>query len=100
MGRMDRRLLQLLGVGAALVLALWWSSARLAGQADGETLELTARSLRRAAVQCYALEGVYPTSLAYLEEHYGVAVDESRCFVDYQYVAANLMPDITVLPRS
>ena len=55
MGRMDRRLLQLLGVGAALVLALWWSSARLAGQADGETLELTARSLRRAAVQCYAL---------------------------------------------
>ena len=50
-------------------------------------------------MQCYALEGAYPANLSHLEGRYGVQVDESRFFVDYQYVAANLMPDITVLPR-
>lgn len=99
MRRVDHRLIQLLCTAAVLVLILWAASGRLAGRADSEALELTARSIRRAAVQCYALEGAYPPSLSYLEEHYAVAVDESRCFVDYQYVAANLMPDITVLPR-
>ena len=83
-----------------LPLALAAFSRLLGPRVDEEALALTEEAVRRAAVQCYALEGVYPPSLAYLEEHYGVAVDESRCFVDYQYVAANLMPDITVLPRS
>ena len=31
---------------------------------------------------------------------YGVSIDESRIFVDYQYIASNLMPDITVLPAT
>lgn len=27
-----------------------------------------------------------------------MAVDESRCRVDYIYIGSNLMPDITVVP--
>ena len=87
-------------MGVILALILWAASGALALRADSESLELVARSIRRAAVQCYALEGAYPPSLDYLKTYYAVAVDEDRCFADYQYVAANLMPDITVLPRS
>ncbi|MBQ7796634.1 MAG: hypothetical protein IJ374_08770 [Lachnospiraceae bacterium] len=54
-------------------------------------------ALRRTAVSCYAAEGVYPPSLEYMQEHYGIRFDEERYMVDYQVIASNLMPDITVL---
>ena len=56
-------------------------------------------ALRRGAVACYAAEGIYPPNLEYLEEHYGVQVDEERYAVFYEVFASNLMPDITVLER-
>lgn len=55
------------------------------------------QSLRRACVTCYATQGVYPPSLAYLEEHYGLQIDREHYAVFYDIFAENLMPDITVL---
>ena len=55
--------------------------------------------VRRAAVACYAAEGMYPPNLEYLEEHYGIQVNHSRYVVDYISIAENLMPDITVLEK-
>lgn len=55
-------------------------------------------ALRRAAVACYAAEGVYPPTLDYLSEHYGVQVGEDYV-VFYEIFADNLMPDITVLEK-
>lgn len=81
-----------------LPAALYFSAQMLGDRADDESRKLAEQSIRRAAVQCYALEGAYPVSWDHLKEVYGVTVDESRYFVDYQYVASNLMPDITVLP--
>lgn len=54
-------------------------------------------ALRRGCVACYAAEGVYPPNLAYLQEHYGVQIDETHYTVRYDVFAENLMPDITVL---
>lgn len=54
-------------------------------------------ALRRSAVACYAAEGIYPDDISYLEEHYGVQIDEERYTVIYDVFASNLMPDITVL---
>ena len=54
-------------------------------------------AVRRAAVACYAAEGAYPPDVAYMIEHYGLSVDESRYIVHYDIFAENLMPDITVL---
>ena len=56
-------------------------------------------AVRRAAVACYAAEGIYPPDLDYLKEHYGIQVDEERYVVYYDVFASNLMPDITVLER-
>ena len=64
------------------------------GEAGRQQLE---DALRRAAVACYATEGIYPPHLDYLTEHYGIQVDESRYAVFYDIFAENLMPDITVV---
>ncbi|MBQ4649581.1 MAG: hypothetical protein IJB73_02645 [Firmicutes bacterium] len=56
-------------------------------------------ALRRASAACYAAEGIYPPDLDYLEEHYGVIIDEERYIVHYEVQGSNLMPDITVLEK-
>ena len=54
-------------------------------------------ALSRDIVQCYAIEGRYPPSLEYLEQHYGLTYDKSTFFVDYLPIAGNLYPDVTVI---
>ena len=61
-----------------------------------ESLE---NALRRDIIQCYAIEGFYPPSDAYLEEHYGLVYDKSRFHVDYKNIGANMYPDVTVLEK-
>lgn len=56
--------------------------------------------LRQAAVACYAAEGIYPPQLSYLEEHYGIQINDARYAVEYDVTAENLMPDITVLEKN
>lgn len=66
-----------------------------------QTIERQEESLRNAitrdVIQCYALEGSYPPSLSYIEEHYGLTYDHSTFFVDYRPIAGNLYPDVTIL---
>lgn len=52
-----------------------------------------------AAVQCYAVEGVFPPDLAYLEEHYGLVIDRDMYIVTYEAFSTNMMPDVSVLVR-
>ncbi|MCL1804789.1 MAG: hypothetical protein FWG28_02120 [Clostridiales bacterium] len=67
-------------------------------QAAGQAQKLTEESIRRAAVQCYALEGIYPVNIEYLMDHYGIRPDTNRFIIHYQFIADNLLPDISVLP--
>lgn len=53
-------------------------------------------ALRRAAVACYAAEGIYPPTVDYLETHYGIQIDRRQYHVFYEIFAENLMPQITV----
>lgn len=92
--------LRVLTVPAVLVLAALVLAVAVGNLSDGSTAEGRDRledAVRRAAVTCYASEGIYPPTLQYLEENYGVQVDESRYTVFYDAFAENLMPDITVV---
>ena len=62
-----------------------------------ESLEV---ALERSISQCYAVEGVYPPSLQYLIDHYGVVYDTNLFFVDYEYFGSNLMPDVSVVKKT
>jgi len=67
--------------------------------ADSESLSILEEAVRRAAMQCYALEGSYPPDLAYLETHYGLVVNREAYFYHYEIIGANIMPQIRVLHR-
>lgn len=54
-------------------------------------------SIRRACAACYATEGIYPPTLDYLVDHYGILIDEKSYNVFYEVFSENLMPDITVI---
>lgn len=84
-------------VAAAAVLCLLAAVSSLADDSSSEGRRQLEGAIRRACVTCYATEGVYPPTLAYLEEHYGIQVDAGRYTVFYDAFAENLMPDITVL---
>ncbi len=56
-------------------------------------------AIERSVVQCYAVEGTYPPSLSYLEEHYGLIYDHDLFFIDYQIYGSNIFPDITILRK-
>ena len=51
----------------------------------------------RDIVQCYSLEGIYPPSLEYMEEHYGLIYDKKLFFIDYRPVASNIYPEVTII---
>lgn len=100
--RKNRRILSglLMPLVAVAVLLCFMSglSNLTQGHADEDKQRLE-DVLRRAAVACYAAEGMYPPNVEYLEAHYGVQIDHNRYTVDYIPIAENLMPDITVLEK-
>ena len=81
----------------AAVLCLFTAVSELQTGREQESQRQLEDTLRRAAVACYAAEGIYPPDISYLEEHYGIQIDETRYMVVYDVFASNLMPDITVL---
>lgn len=84
-------------LAAAAVFCLTASISNLQSGRERQGRRQLEDTIRRAAVTCYATEGVYPPTLLYMERHYGVQVDTRRYTVDYHVFAENLMPDITVL---
>lgn len=90
----------MLPVLAAAVLLLFLTGLSNLDRGRGEEgRQQLEEAVRRAAVTCYAAEGIYPPDLDYLKEHYGIQVDEERYVVMYETAGSNLMPDITVLER-
>ena len=57
-------------------------------------------AVRRSVAQCYAVEGTYPPNLEYIEEHYGLLYDTDSFYIDYTAIGSNIMPDITILPKT
>ena len=56
-------------------------------------------AMERNIVHCYALEGFYPPSLSYMEEHYGLTYDQTMFIVDYQPIGTNIYPDFTIIRK-
>jgi len=64
-----------------------------------EAVRILEDSIRRAVVTSYAVEGRYPESIRYIEEHYGIKIDWDKYTVHYQIFASNIVPDIMVIQR-
>ena len=57
------------------------------------------KSVITASVQCAAVEGSYPSSLSHLESHYGLVINHDDYIVNYEWLADNVPPSVTVVPR-
>jgi hypothetical protein len=82
----------------AVILSFFLSS--LSNLSDGrqqEDKKQLENALIRAAVACYAVEGTYPPNVQYLEDNYGIQINQTLYTVKYEVIASNLMPDITVI---
>ena len=62
--------------------------------------EVLEKALNRSISQCYALEGLYPPSLDYLIDNYGLTYDSEHYFIDYRFIGSNLRPDVTIIERN
>lgn len=94
-----RRKSVLLLITVLLLIGVWFLAA--SGNVDAGQQEAGRKhledALRRAAVACYAAEGIYPPTVDYLQEHYGIQIDRQRYYVFYEVFAENVMPQITVV---
>ena len=82
-----------------MAAVLWGSSSRIFSETQKRQEESTKNAVLKGAVQCYAVEGRYPESLSYLEQHYGVSYDKDKFIVSYEITGSNRMPQVTVTGR-
>lgn len=61
--------------------------------------EILMSALERDIMHCYALEGYYPPSLAYIEEHYGLIYDKDEYIVDYRPIGNNIYPNLAIIKK-
>lgn len=86
-------------VMALMVGAFYGAATYNAHRAAQEQRALLEDAITRALVICYAVEGRYPSSLAYLEEHYGVDIDDAYFVVFFSSFADNVLPSVRVAVR-
>ena len=63
---------------------------------EQEDVRMAEDTVRKYAVQCYALEGAYPESIEYLADNYTLTLNREKYVYHYDYIGANMMPDISV----
>ncbi|MBU5419546.1 hypothetical protein KQI11_05350 [Acetanaerobacterium sp. MSJ-12] len=91
--------LLLLALAALLLAGCLLLLPRVQGDLSRQSAASAEAAVRRAVVQCYAVEGAYPADLQYLEERYGLQINHRRYIVDYNILAPNVAPQITVLEK-
>ncbi len=82
-----------------LFAAFFFAVEHFSEETKSRQLEALENAIHQSIVYCYTLEGSYPESLEYLKEHYGLTYNDELFFVDYRLQGANIMPDVTILPR-
>ncbi len=56
-------------------------------------------AVRRCALQCYVVEGVFPPDLDYLRDNYGLQINTVDYYVVYDCFASNLPPTVRAVVR-
>ncbi len=93
------RVLCSLLLAAVVLLVFLFGFSRISKTAEDEQQHVLERAIRKSLVSCYAIEGAYPDSLSYLEEHYGLFIDHERYVVDYEPFGSNIWPTVQVVRR-
>ncbi|MGN1339641.1 MAG: hypothetical protein ACI4WS_05070 [Oscillospiraceae bacterium] len=84
---------------AAMIVWLVLALGNASTASDEERRAQVRQSVENGITLCYATEGVYPMSLDYLTESYGVTYDRQRYIVHYECFAENVRPTVAVIEK-
>lgn len=83
----------------AAVYLLLISAGNVNERQQAESLKQMEDTIHKAVLNCYAIEGSYPATIDYVEEHYGLQIDHEKYDVFYEIFAQNIMPEVTVIEK-
>lgn len=83
---------------AVIVLFLYGISA-VSNSSVVNDKEILLEAVNRDIIHCYCVEGMYPPSVRYMEDRYGLIYDSDKFIVDYEYVGANIMPKVMIISK-
>ncbi len=85
---------------AVMAVFLWQPAQGAGSEALREEGAVALKAaVERCALQCYVVEGAYPESLVYLEDHYGLQINREDYYVTYEIFASNIPPIVQVIDR-
>ncbi len=84
---------------AAMLAWLITAVSNASSSTSEKELSALKTNIENSITMCYAIEGMYPESVEYLCESYGLIYDKSRYYVHYESFASNIRPTVTVLER-
>lgn len=97
--RKRRRIICVVVVVCALVLAFVVALNAIFANAKDQGAASIRNTILNSAMQCAAIEGSFPASLAYLEDNYDLRINHDDYVVIYEVLASNAVPSIVVMPR-
>ena len=66
------------GVFAVFLVMIMTGIKETGSTIDEQGVKIAEDAIRRAVVNCYALEGSYPETFEYLKENYGLEINEDK----------------------
>ena len=71
----------------------------ISNMGNEQGIKLTREAAVRTAVECYAIEGIYPPNVQYMEDNYNLRYDKTKYYIHYDAFASNIMPTIEVYEK-
>jgi len=84
---------------AVIIVMVFFGVHQAGASSSSEGVRILEDSIRRAIVMNYAIEGRYPESIEYIEQHFGIYIDRTSFVAHYRIFASNILPEVTVIPR-
>ena len=97
--RKRKRIVAVVVVACAFAIALAVTLNIIFANAKDQGASSIRTTILNSAMQCAAIEGSFPTNLAYLEENYDLRINHDDYVVIYEVLASNTVPSIVVVPR-
>ena len=82
-------------ISAVLIAGIYYIS----NMGSEQGIKLTREAAIRTAVECYAIEGIYPPNVKYMEDNYNLSYDKTKYYIHYDAFASNIMPTIAVYEK-
>lgn len=99
LSRQRRRRIITFVILVALIAFSIWGVRVLQQNARAQGAVSLRETILNSAKQCCAVEGSYPSSLAHLEDVYGLTINHDDYVITYEWFADNVLPSVVVIPR-